>query len=43
MPDTSEWDTPLTGTPPAPSVWWEQSSDRAPLLPSEHTYVVSNG
>ncbi|WP_180816958.1 penicillin acylase family protein [Arsenophonus endosymbiont of Aphis craccivora] len=51
MPDTSEWDTPLTGTTPAPPVapdatppvWWGQSSDRAPLLPSEHTYVGSNG
>nr|WP_255420631.1 penicillin acylase family protein [Arsenophonus endosymbiont of Aleurodicus floccissimus] len=43
MPDTSEWDTPLTGTPPAPPVWWGQNSDSAPLLPSEHTYVESNG
>jgi len=51
MPDTSEWDTPLTDTPPVspvapdatPPVWWGQSSDRAPLLPSEPTYVGSNG
>jgi penicillin G amidase len=51
MPDSSEWDTPLTGTPPVPPVvpgstppaWWGQSSNRAPLLPSEQMYAGSNG
>lgn len=51
MPDASEWDTPLTGTPPVPPVvpgntppsWWGQGSKKTPLLPSEHTYAGSNG